>query len=78
MHVELLASTIILSVGKVVDRLWGWGGRIMMGTQPTQRQPQNAATKSMLGGQTKATWSPTLRLPFSRMSVATLSARLCN
>lgn len=32
-------STIILTVGSVVARFWGCGGRTVTGTQPQYRQP---------------------------------------
>lgn len=32
-------STIILTVGRVVERFWGCGGRTVTGTQPQYRQP---------------------------------------
>lgn len=34
MRTDLLTSTIILTVGKVVCKFWGWGGRIVTGTTP--------------------------------------------
>lgn len=34
-----LTSTIILTVGSVVERFWGCGGRTVTGTQPQYRQP---------------------------------------
>lgn len=34
-----VTSTIILTVGRVVARFWGWGGLTVTGTQPAYRQP---------------------------------------
>lgn len=35
----ILTSTIILTVGRVVARFCGWGGRTVMGIQPAYKQP---------------------------------------
>ena len=34
---DLLTSTIIRTVGRVVTRFWGWGGRTVTGTAPVTR-----------------------------------------
>lgn len=36
---DLLTSTIILTVGRVVAMFWGCGGRMVTGTQPTYKHP---------------------------------------
>jgi hypothetical protein len=42
---DLLTSTIILTVGKVVAIFCGWGGRIVTGTQPEVKNKTFYRTK---------------------------------